>query len=236
MNRLELKEQVWRVNLNLVKHNLVTLTWGNVSGFDRNEKIVAIKPSGVSYEELMPDDIVIVDLKGQIIEGALTPSSDTPTHLELYKAFEGISAVAHTHSEYATMFAQANREIPCLGTTHADYFNGSIPVTRLIRKKEVDADYEVNTGKVIIERFSDLDPHEMPAVLVAGHGPFTWGRTPDEAVKNSLVLEKVAKMAWGTLLLNQKCDQVPEYLLHKHHRRRHGPDAYYGQKKGAKDE
>jgi L-ribulose-5-phosphate 4-epimerase len=235
MNRLELKEHVWRANLDLVKHNLVTLTWGNVSGFDRNEGIVAIKPSGVSYEEIMPDDIVIVGLDGQIIEGALTPSSDTSTHLELYKAFEEISAVAHTHSEFATVFAQANREIPCLGTTHADYFNGSVPVTRLIRKKEVDADYEANTGKVIIERFSDLDPHEMPAVLVAGHGPFTWGRTPDEAVKNSMVLERVAKMAWGTLLLNQKCDQVPEYLLQKHHRRRHGPDAYYGQKKRSKE-
>jgi len=235
MNRLELKEQVWRANLDLAKHNLVTLTWGNVSGYDRNEKIVAIKPSGVSYEELMPDDIVMVNLEGQIIEGALTPSSDTPTHLELYKGFDGISAVAHTHSEFATVFAQANREIPCLGTTHADYFNGPVPVTRLIRKKEVETDYEVNTGKVIIERFSDLDPHEMPAVLVAGHGPFTWGRTTDEAVKNSMVLETVAKMAWGTLLLNQKCDQVPEYLLHKHHRRRHGPDAYYGQKKRSKE-
>ncbi|MGD8535890.1 MAG: L-ribulose-5-phosphate 4-epimerase AraD [Candidatus Aminicenantes bacterium] len=236
MKRLELKEQVWRANLDLVKHNLVILTWGNVSGYDQEEGIVAIKPSGVSYEEIMPDDIIIVDLEGKIIEGALTPSSDTPTHIELYKTFEGISAVAHTHSEYATMFAQANKEIPCLGTTHADYFHGPIPVTRLIRKKEVETDYEVNTGKVIIERFSDLDPHEMPAVLVAGHGPFTWGRNPDEAVQNSLVLEKVAKMAWGTLLLNQKCDEVPEYLLHKHHRRRHGPDAYYGQKKGAKNE
>jgi len=235
MNILELKEQIWRANQDLVKHNLVTLTWGNVSGYDQEEGIVAIKPSGVSYEEIMPDDIVIVDLEGQIIEGALTPSSDTPTHLELYKAFDGISTVAHTHSEFATVFAQANREIPCLGTTHADYFNGPIPVTRLIRKKEVDADYEKNTGKVIIERFSELDPHEMPAVLVAGHGPFTWGRTPDEAVKNSVVLERVAKMAWGTLLLNQKCDQVPEYLLQKHHRRRHGPDAYYGQKKRSKE-
>ena len=235
MNKLELKEHVWRANLDLVKHNLVTLTWGNVSGYDQNEGIVAIKPSGVSYEEIMPDDIVIVDLEGQIIEGALTPSSDTPTHLELYKAFDGISAVAHTHSEFATVFAQANREIPCLGTTHADYFNGPVPVTRLIRKKEVEIDYEVNTGKVIIERFSDLDPHEIPAVLVAGHGPFTWGRTPDEAVKNSVVLERVAKMTWGTLLLNQKCDQVPEYLLQKHHRRRHGPDSYYGQKKRSKE-
>jgi L-ribulose-5-phosphate 4-epimerase len=235
MNRLELKEKVWRANLDIAKHNLVTLTWGNVSGYDQDEGIVAIKPSGVSYEEIMPDDIVIIDLEGQIVEGALTPSSDTPTHLELYKAFAGISAVAHTHSEFATVFAQANREIPCLGTTHADYFNGPVPVTRFIRKKEVEANYEVNTGKVIIERFSDLDPHKVPAVLVAGHGPFTWGRAPDEAVINSLVLEKVAKMAWGTLLIEQKCDQLPEYLLHKHHRRRHGPDAYYGQKKRSKE-
>lgn len=235
MNRLELKEKVWRANLDLVKHNLVTLTWGNVSGYDQNEGIVAIKPSGFSYEEIMPDDIVIVDLEGKIIEGTLTPSTDTPAHLELYKALEGITAVVHTHSEYATMFAQANREIPCLGTTHADYFNGPVPVTRLLLKKEVDANYEANTGKVIIERFSGLDPHEIPAVLVAGHGPFTWGRTPDEAVQNSLVLEKVAKMAWGTLLLNQRCDPIPEYLLEKHHRRRHGPDAYYGQEKRSKE-
>jgi L-ribulose-5-phosphate 4-epimerase len=235
MNRLELKEKVWRANLDLVKHNLVTLTWGNVSGYDKEEGIVAIKPSGVSYEEIMPDDIVIVDLEGQIIEGTLIPSSDTPTHIELYKGFDGISAVAHTHSEFATVFAQANREISCLGTTHADYFHGPVPVTRLIRKKEVDVDYEVNTGRVIIERFSALDPHEMPAVLVAGHGPFTWGRTPDEAVQNSMVLEKVAKMAWGTLLLDRECDKIPDYLLRKHHRRRHGPGAYYGQKKRSKE-
>jgi L-ribulose-5-phosphate 4-epimerase len=231
MTRVELKEKVWRANLDLVKQNLVILTWGNVSGIDQNEGIMAIKPSGVSYEELMPDDIVIVDLEGKVIEGTLAPSSDTPAHLEIYKGFDEISAVAHTHSEYATIFAQANREIPCLGTTHADYFHGSVPVTRLITKKEAEEDYERNTGRVIIERFSDLNPHEIPAVLVAGHGPFTWGRTPDEAVKNNVALEKVAKMAWGTLLLNQECDQIPEYLLHKHHRRRHGADAYYGQKK-----
>jgi len=235
MNRLELKEKVWQANLDLVKHNLVILTWGNVSGYDRDEGIVAIKPSGMSYEELMPDDIVIVDLEGTVIEGALNPSSDTPTHLELYKSLEGISAVAHTHSEYATMFAQAKREIPCLVTTHADYFNGPVPVTRLISAKEVESDYERNTGKVIVERFSSLNPLEMPAVLVAGHGPFTWGRTPDDAVKTCLALEKVAQMACGTLFLNPRGDPVPDYLRQKHHQRRHGPDAYYGQKKRSKE-
>lgn len=227
-------EEVWRANLDLNKHNLVTLTWGNVSGMDREKGWIAIKPSGISYEEMKPTDMVIVDLEGKIVEGALNPSSDTPTHLELYKAFDEISAVAHTHSEYATIFAQANREIPCFGTTHADYFHGSVPVTRFISEEELDENYEMNTGKVIIERFSDLNPLEIPGVLVAGHGPFTWGRTPDEAVENSVALEKVAKMAWGTLLLNPECDRLPEHLLRKHHQRRHGPDAYYGQKKRRK--
>ena len=235
MNRMKLKEQVWRANMDLAKHNLVFLTWGNVSVCDRDEGIVAIKPSGISYDELMPDDIVIVDWERKIVEGEMSPSSDTPVHLELYKAFEEISAVTHTHSEYATVFAQAGREIPCLGTTHADYFHGPVPVTRQIQKKEVEEDYELNTGRVIIERFSELNPLEMPAVLVAGHGPFTWGRTPDEAVKNSVALEKVARIAWGTLLLNRECERIPGYLLKKHHRRRHGPDAYYGQKKRSKE-
>lgn len=235
MTRVILKEKVWRANLDLVKYNLVTLTWGNVSGCDRDEGIVAIKPSGIAYEELMPDDIVIVDLEGQIVEGALNPSSDTPTHLELYKSFEEISGVAHTHSDYATAFAQAKKEIPCLGTTHADYFQGAVPVTRFIRRKEAEEDYEVNTGKLIAALFSDLNPLERPAVLVAGHGPFTWGRTPDEAVKNSVALEKVAQMAMDTLLLNRECERIPGYLLKKHHQRRHGPDAYYGQKKGSKE-
>lgn len=234
MTRVILKEKVWQANLDLVKYNLVTLTWGNVSGCDRDEGIVAIKPSGISYEELMPDDIVIVDLEGHIIEGALNPSSDTPTHLELYKSFEEISGVAHTHSDYATAFAQAKKEIPCLGTTHADYFHGAVPVTRFIRRKEAEEDYEVNTGKLITALFSDLNPMERPAVLVAGHGPFTWGRSPDEAVKNSVALEKVAQMALDTLLLNRECERIPGYLLKKHHQRRHGPDAYYGQKKGNK--
>ena len=235
MTRVILKEKVWQANLDLVKYNLVTLTWGNVSGCDRDEGIVAIKPSGISYEELMPDDIVIVDLEGHIIEGALNPSSDTPTHLELYKSFEEISGVAHTHSDYATAFAQAKKEIPCLGTTHADYFHGAVPVTRFIRRKEAEEDYEVNTGKLITALFSDLNPMERPAVLVAGHGPFTWGRSPDEAVKNSVALEKVAQMALDTLLLNRECERIPGYLLKKHHQRRHGPDAYYGQKKGSKE-
>ncbi len=234
MTTAELKEKVWRANLDLVKHDLVILTWGNVSSIDQDEGIIAIKPSGVSYEELKPDDIVIVDREGKVIEGTLTPSSDTPAHLEIYKSFDEISAVVHTHSEYATIFAQAKREIPCLGTTHADYFHGPVPVTRMVTPKETEEDYEKNTGRVIIERFSDLSPHEMPAVLVAGHGPFTWGRNPDEAVKNSVALEKVAKMAWGTFLLNQECDRIPEFLLQKHHRRRHGAEAYYGQKKRSK--
>lgn len=230
----ELKEKVWRANLDLDKHNLVFLTWGNVSGLDRNKGLVAIKPSGVAYEEMKPSDIVIVDLEGKIVEGALNPSSDTPTHLALYKGFDEISAVAHTHSEYATMFAQACTEIPCLGTTHADFFKGPVPITRLISQEEISEDYEKNTGKVIIERFADLNPLEMPAVLVAGHGAFTWGRIPDEAVKNCVALEKIAKMAWGTLRLNPGGNSFPEYLLEKHYQRKHGPMAYYGQQKRSK--
>ncbi len=229
-----LKDQVWNANLDLVKFNLVTMTWGNVSGIDRDKGFVAIKPSGVSYKNMRPSDIVIVDLEGKVVEGTFNPSSDTPTHLELYKAFHEISAVTHTHSEYATVFAQANMEIPCLGTTHADHFNGSIPLTRFISQEEVEENYEKNTGKVIIERFAGLDPLEMPAVLVAGHGVFIWGRSPDEAVKNSLALEKVAKMAWATLKLSSKSVHLPEYILRKHYQRKHGSKAYYGQKKGEK--
>ncbi len=228
----ELKERVWKANLGLVKYNLVILTWGNVSGIDWSQGLVVIKPSGVSYEELKPADMVVVDLKGKKIEGKLNASSDTPTHIELYKAFKNISGIAHTHSEHATMFAQAYKAIPCLGTTHADYFHGEIPVTRLIRKEEAEKDYEANTGKVIVERFAKLNPLEMPAVLVAGHGPFTWGRTPEEAVINSVALESVAKMAWGTLHLSRQKRPLPEFLLRKHYQRRHGPQAYYGQKKG----
>lgn len=227
---LELKELVWKANLDLVKYNLVTYTFGNVSGMDRSQGLVVIKPSGMAYEELMPDDMVVVDLECKTIEGRLNPSSDTPSHIEIYQAFQEITGITHTHSEHATMFAQANREIPCLGTTHADHFHGTIPVTRMITGEEIDENYEKNTGKVVVERFSDLDPMEIPGILVVGHGAFTWGRSPGEAVLNSMILEKVAKMAWGTLMLNARCEGIPDDLLNKHFQRKHGPAAYYGQK------
>jgi L-ribulose-5-phosphate 4-epimerase len=226
----ELKEQVWQANLDLVKFNLVILTFGNVSGFDRRKGAVAIKPSGVSYKDLRPADILVVDLDGKVVEGKLNPSSDTPTHLELYKAFPELGGISHAHSVYATAFAQAVTEIQCFGTTHADQFNGPVPVTRFLTRKEVRADYEGNTGKVIIERFAGIKPLEMPAVLVAGHGPFSWGRTPEEAVQNNLVLENVAKMALLTRLANPKIGDLPGYILNKHYQRTHGPQAYYGQK------
>ncbi len=226
----DLKEQVWKANLNLEKFNLVILTFGNVSGFDKGKGLVAIKPSGVSYEDLRPTDILLVDLDGKIVEGRLNPSSDTPTHLELYKAFSEIGGISHAHSVYATAFAQAATEIPCYGTTHADQFNGPVPVTRFLTPGEVRADYEGNTGRVIIERFAGMKPLELPAVLVAGHGPFSWGRTPDEAVENNLVLENVAKMALLTRLADPKVKDLPGYILNKHYQRKHGPRAYYGQK------
>jgi len=230
----ELKEKVWRANLDLVRLGLVTLTFGNASGLDKKRGIVAIKPSGVSYEKMKPSDIVLLDLDGHKVEGRLNPSSDTPTHLELYRAFGSIGGIVHAHSEFATMFAQARREIPCLGTTHADFFCGPVPLTRSLRRDEVKKDYELNTGKVIIERFARINPLEKPGVLVAGHGPFTWGKTPGEAVDNCLALEKVAKIAVGTMLLNPSGAPLPRYLLEKHYMRKHGPGAYYGQKKGEK--
>jgi L-ribulose-5-phosphate 4-epimerase len=231
----ELRKRVFQANRDLVDLGLVTLTWGNVSGLDRESGIVVIKPSGVGYAELAPEAMVLVDLAGDRVEGGLNPSSDTPTHLELYRSFAGISGVAHTHSDYAGMFAQAHRELPCMGTTHADHFNGSVPLTRMITSEEVEADYEGNTGRVIVERLERLDPLEMPAVLVAGHGAFTWGRSPEEAVTNSLALEKTAKMAWGALCLDPEAPGFPDYLLRKHYRRKHGPEAYYGQKTGEKE-
>ncbi len=225
----QLKVDVWQANRDLVKHDLVTLTWGNVSGIDREQNLVVIKPSGVAYEAMEPEDMVVVDPDGNVVEGDLRPSSDTPTHVALYNAFEGIGGITHTHSTYATMFAQADQEISCLGTTHADNFSGPIPVTRQLREEEVEGEYEWNTGKVIIERFVELDPEAIPGVLVTGHAPFTWGQTPAESVKHSIVLEEVAKMALGTRLLHPQSTGIPEYILQKHYLRKHGPDAYYGQ-------
>ncbi|HOW85692.1 MAG TPA: L-ribulose-5-phosphate 4-epimerase AraD [Candidatus Aminicenantes bacterium] len=227
----ELKESVWKANLDLARSGLVILTFGNVSGIDRRRGIVAIKPSGVPYDAIKADDIVLVDLEGGLVEGWLSPSSDTPTHVELYKAFPEIGGVAHAHSAYATMFAQAKREIPCYGTTHADQFHGPVPLTRLLVEPEIAQAYERNTGRVIVERFAGLDPLELPAVLVAGHGPFTWGRTPAEAVETALVLEQVAHTAFGSVIIEPRLAPVDACLQEKHFRRKHGPDAYYGQKK-----
>jgi len=230
----DLREKVFIANLDLVRYKLVTLTWGNVSGIDRKEGLVVIKPSGVPYDGMNISDMVIVDLEGNVIEGMHNPSSDTPTHLKLYKAFTDIGGIAHTHSKYATIFAQAQKEIPCLGTTHADSFNGTIPITRFISKEEVEEGYEENTATVIIERFADINPIEMPAVLVRGHGPFTFGKTPHDAAENSHILEITAEMAFGTYQLNSQCEDLPDYILKKHYNRKHGPDAYYGQNKKEK--
>lgn len=230
----DLKELVWKANVDLVNLGLVTLTFGNASGLDKKSGVLAVKPSGVSYQKMKPGDMVLLDLEGKRVEGRLNPSSDTPTHLELYRAFPGVGGIAHTHSEYATMFAQAAREIPCLGTTHADIFHGAVPVTRYLRQAEVAKNYEKNTGRVIVERFRRLNPLEMPGVLVASHGPFTWGETAGQAVENSLLLERIAKIALGTAYLSPRSVRFPVYLLEKHFRRKHGPDAYYGQKKGGK--
>jgi len=231
----KLKKEVWQANLDLVRYGLVILTFGNASGIDRKKGFVVIKPSGVSYDGMKPSDMVVVGLDGKVAEGTLNPSSDTPTHLALYQAFPGIGGIVHAHSEYATMFAQAGKEIPCLGTTHADHFHGPVPVTRFLTKREVKADYEGNTGRVIVERFAGIDPLGTPAVLVAGHGPFAWGKTPDEAARNALVLERTAKTALGTLTLDPGRRRLPGYIVEKHFERKHGPHATYGQKKeGAK--
>jgi len=226
----QLKQQVLQANLDLVKYNLVTLTWGNVSGISREENLVVIKPSGVDYDKMTANDMVVVDLSGKVVEGNLRPSSDTPTHVELYNAFQSIGGIAHSHSEYATIFAQACREIPCFGTTHADAFYGNVPLTRFLTKKEVKEDYELNTGKAIIQRFKKLDPVAVPGVLVAGHAPFTWGKNAGDAVKNNLILERIAFMALHSLDLNSKLKPLPKHILEKHYQRKHGPNAYYGQK------
>jgi len=227
----ELKESVWKANLDLARSGLVVLTFGNVSGIDRRRGIVAIKPSGVPYDGMKAEDIVLVDLEGGVVEGWLSPSSDTPTHVEIYKAFPEVGGVAHAHSTYATMFAQARREIPCFGTTHADQFHGPVPLTRILVEAEVAEAYELNTGRIIVERFAGLDPLELPAVLVAGHGPFTWGRTPAEALETALVLEQTAHLAFGAMALDPRLPPLDACIQEKHFRRKHGPGAYYGQKK-----
>jgi len=229
-----LREEVLQANLDLVRFNLVTLTWGNVSGISREEELVVIKSSGVDYQKLRLNDMVVLDLAGNIVEGKGRPSSDTPTHIELYKSFPSIGGVAHTHSEFATTFAQACREIPCFGTTHADAFCGPVPVTRFLMKEEVDNNYELNTGKLIVERFKNLDPAAIPAVLIAGHAPFTWGKNARDAVMNSFILERVASMAFHSISLDVNLRPIPDYVLNKHYLRKHGPNSYYGQpKKGS---
>jgi L-ribulose-5-phosphate 4-epimerase len=226
----ELKNEVFKANLALVHYGLVTLTWGNVSGLDRRSNCIAIKPSGVDYASMTPEDIVIVDMEGRVVDGRLRPSSDTPAHLELYKSFPAIGGIAHTHSLYATMFAQACRDIPCFGTTHADHFAGPVPATRFLTEQEVREEYEQATGKIIVERFAELDPASTPGVLVAGHAPFAWGIDADDAVKNSLVLERIAQMAIGSLQLNPQLAALPSFIQEKHYKRKHGPEASYGQK------
>lgn len=228
----ELKEKVYKANLELPKRNLVIFTWGNVSAIDEETKLVVIKPSGVDYETMTKEDMVVVDLDGNVVEGRLRPSSDTPTHLELYKKYKDIKSIVHTHSSHAVMFAQAGLDITAYGTTHADYFYDDIPCTRTMTKEEVEKDYEKNTGLVIIEEFEKrkLDPLAIPGVLVKNHGPFTWGKSTEESVHNTVVLEEIAKMAIFTRLLNSDVKRIDQHILDKHYLRKHGKNAYYGQK------
>jgi len=223
-----LKIDVFKANLALVKHGLVVFTWGNVSGIDRENRLVVIKPSGVSYDDMRADDMVVVDLDGNIVEGHLKPSSDTATHLELYKAFPGIGGVVHTHSTYATAWAQAGLDIPNIGTTHADYFSDAIPCTRNMTEAEINSAYEKETGTVIVERFAQLNAEHIPGALVKNHGPFSWGKTPNDAVHNAVVIEQVAKMAFIAYAINPQLTMNP-LLIQKHFYRKHGTDAYYGQ-------
>jgi len=225
----ELKKAVCEANLELQKQQLVIYSWGNVSGIDRSAGVVVIKPSGVLYDELTPDKMVVLDPEGKIIEGALNPSSDTPTHLELYRNFEAIGGICHTHSPSATMWAQACKEIPCFGTTHADNFYGPIPVTDVMTEEQIKDDYELNTGKVIVRRFAGMDPMQMPAVMVANHGPFTWGADPAAAVEATVILEQIAAIALGTITINPNQCPISSALLDKHYLRKHGKNAYYGQ-------
>ncbi len=226
----KLKEEVYNANMELPKRGLVTYTWGNVSGIDREKGLFVIKPSGVDYDFLNPSDMVVMDLEGNKIEGDYNPSSDTATHIELYKSFKNIGGIVHTHSPNATAWAQAGKSLPCYGTTHADYFYGDIPCTRNLTEEEIEKGYEKNTGMVIVETFKEINPMYIPAVLCKNHGPFTWGKDAMEAVHNAVVLEEVAKMNFLTELLNKNAEKTPKYMQDKHFLRKHGSNAYYGQK------
>jgi L-ribulose-5-phosphate 4-epimerase len=227
----ELKQQVWQANMNLQKHGLVVFTWGNASGIDREQGLIVIKPSGVEYDTMQPEDMVVLDLAGNQIEGTLRPSSDTPTHLVLYRKFSAIGGVVHTHSTCATAWAQARKPIPALGTTHADYFFGEVPCTRSLSREEIQGEYEEETGNVIVEKFQQLNPIHVPGVIVANHGPFTWGKDAHDAVYHAVVLEEVAKMALHTCSMNPAIEAMDQTLLDKHFLRKHGENAYYGQNK-----
>ncbi|MBU3099869.1 MULTISPECIES: L-ribulose-5-phosphate 4-epimerase [Clostridium] len=226
----ELKEKVLEANLQLPKKGLVTFTWGNVSAIDREKGLIVIKPSGVSYEKMKIDDMVVIDLDGKIVEGKLNPSSDTDTHILLYKEFKGIGGIVHTHSSWATSWAQAGMSIPCFGTTQADYFYGSIPCTRKMSQEEIKGRYEYETGKVIVETFKGINPEFVPGVLVNNHGPFAWGKDAMDSVHNAVVMEEVAKMAYRSIQLNKELGSIDNNLLGKHFLRKHGENAYYGQK------
>ena len=228
----KLKYDVLQANLELVKQNLVIYTWGNVSGIDRDKNLIVIKPSGVDYDTLNVENMVVVDFNGKVIEGKLKPSSDTPTHIELYKNFKDINGIVHTHSTYAVSWAQSGRDIPAYGTTHADYFYGDIPCTKFLSKEEIGECYEKNTAISIIQRFNGLDENALPGVLCAGHGPFAWGKTPMSAVHNAKVLETIAEMAYRTEGISKKSQRISQFLLDKHYFRKHGKNAYYGQTNG----
>lgn len=229
-----LREEVLEANLEIVHRGLVVFTFGNASGFNRDEQLAVIKPSGVPYEQLKPEDLVVTDLAGNIREGSLRPSSDLPTHLALYRAWPGVNGIVHTHSRYATAWAQANREIPCFGTTHADYFGGSIPVTEPMQPERIQSEYELNTGQAVIDRFASLDPLTTPAVLVSGHAPFCWGPDVTAAAHTAAIVEELAHMALLTLTINAECQPISRALHEKHFLRKHGSDAYYGQPPDAK--
>ncbi|WP_306220345.1 L-ribulose-5-phosphate 4-epimerase [Cohnella sp. WQ 127256] len=230
----QLKEMVCQANAELPKYGLVTFTWGNVSGFDRESGLMVIKPSGVPYEKLLPEQMVVVDLEGKVVEGTLRPSSDTPTHLVLYRSFPNVGGIVHTHSPWATIWSQAGEEIPAFGTTQADYFYGTIPCTRPMSNGEIQGEYEAETGNVIVETFREINPDQVPGVLVNSHAPFAWGKDAMEALHNAVVLEEVAKMAYHTRQLHPTVSSMNQVLLDKHYLRKHGATAYYGQPEDSK--